>query len=365
MKQDIPLTANEKYIFSLRSLYESYGYTLYKMSKFEEYDLYSKNKDFLVSDGVITFTDTSGKLLALKPDVTLSIIKNTAGSHSSVQKLHYNENVYRVSKNTHEFRELMQVGLECIGDIDDMCLYEVLELSSKSLKCISEHCVLDVSDIGILLKLLDYTGIPEDEKKDALRCIGEKNMHELASKCRALGIEDAKTDKLIGIIKLHGSPRITVEKIRRETAGIIDTSQTEEFFEIVSALENSGNNVNIDFSLVEDINYYNGLIFKGFIEGIPNSVLSGGQYDTLMKKMKRTERAVGFAVYLDMLEQLNKNEEKFDADTIMVYNDKLAFTEIEAAADKLRQDGKSVFVTKEIPQGIRYRTVIDLRNGEV
>ena len=68
---DLSLSFQEKVIFSLRGLYRSYGYTQYKMSKFEEYDLYANNKDFLISDRVITFTDTNGKLMALKPDVTL------------------------------------------------------------------------------------------------------------------------------------------------------------------------------------------------------------------------------------------------------------------------------------------------------
>ena len=71
------LKNDEKAIFKLRTIYQKYGYTQYKMSKFEEYDLYVRNKKFLVSDNIITFTDTDGKLMALKPDVTLSIIKNT------------------------------------------------------------------------------------------------------------------------------------------------------------------------------------------------------------------------------------------------------------------------------------------------
>ena len=87
--------------FKLRSLYSDNGYRQFKMSKFEEYDLYMKNKDFLISDGIITFNDTNGKLLALKPDVTLSIVKNSKDIPGYVQKLYYNENVYRVSGNSH------------------------------------------------------------------------------------------------------------------------------------------------------------------------------------------------------------------------------------------------------------------------
>ena len=70
------LTRTEKRIFALRTLYSRAGYRSYRMRKFEDYDLYSRNKDFLLSDRVITFTDTNGKLKALKPDVTLSIVKN-------------------------------------------------------------------------------------------------------------------------------------------------------------------------------------------------------------------------------------------------------------------------------------------------
>ena len=57
--------------------------------------------------------------------------------------------------------------------------------------------------------------------------------------------------------------------------------------------------VMIDFSVVNHVKYYNGIAFKGFIEGIPSGILSGGQYDNLMKKMNKRYGAIGFAVYLD------------------------------------------------------------------
>ena len=130
------LDYQERILASLRVLYDRYGYRPYKMNKFEEYDLYARNKDFLISDSIITFTDRSGKLMALKPDVTLSIVKNTADT-GSVQKLYYNENVYRVSKGSGVFREMLQVGLECLGQIDDYAIFEVLLLAAKSLLAIS------------------------------------------------------------------------------------------------------------------------------------------------------------------------------------------------------------------------------------
>ena len=105
--------SEEQAVFALRGLYQCYGYTPYKMSRFEEYDLYVRNKDFLISDRIITFSGEGGKLMALKPDVTLSIVKNAPEASGVVQKVYYSENVYR------DYREIMQAGLECVGDLTD------------------------------------------------------------------------------------------------------------------------------------------------------------------------------------------------------------------------------------------------------
>ena len=64
----------------------------------------------------------------------------------------------------------------------------------------------------------------------------------------------------------------------------------------------------IDFSVVNDMNYYNGIVFKGYIKGIPAGILSGGQYDSLLVKMGRRSRAAGFAVYMDLLERFEIKE---------------------------------------------------------
>lgn len=362
MIQQINLKANEGIIFNLRSLYDSYGYSQYRMSKFEEYDLYSNNKDFLVSDGVITFTDTNGKLMALKPDVTLSIVKNTRDGEC-VQKLYYNENVYRVSKSTHSFKEIMQVGLECIGNVDDYCIYEVLTLAAKSLQQISDSSVLDVSSLDILMQVIDFAGIPDSEKKDVFRCIGEKNMHELMQKCAELEIDSIKIELLKSLISLHGKPSAVIPRLEKLLESVPEKEPLNKFKSIVTALKS--NNINIDFSVIDDIRYYNGIVFKGFIQGVPNSVLSGGQYDVLMKKMKRKTGAIGFAVYLDILEQFNIEKEKFDVDAVLVYDNESDFALIEETTEMMRAENKSVLVLDKVPQDIRYRTLVAIENGEV
>ena len=213
------LKSGEQAIFELRALYQRYGYTPFKMSKFEEYDLYVQNKDFLVGDGVITFNDTDGKLLALKPDVTLSIIKNSRDGEGITSKVYYNENVYRISGTTHTFKEIMQTGLECIGDIDIYAMTEVVLLAMKSLEAVSEDYVLDLSHLGLLSALVGKLSVTEADKKKIIACVSEKNTHGLRALCSSIGADAEITQKLVTLISAYGKPKKVLPKLRALNAG--------------------------------------------------------------------------------------------------------------------------------------------------
>lgn len=360
------LLPSENIVFLLRELYDKYGYSRYKMNKFEEYDLYAKNKDFLISDSVITFTDTNGKLLALKPDVTLSIVKNTKDSGNTVQKLYYNENVYRVSKGTHSFKEITQVGLEAIGNIDGYCIFEVISLAVKSLVCTEKNCILEISHLGLLSDVINYAGIPESEIKKVIRFIGEKNVHELLAFCDSLGIEKAKADLLASTAKIYGTPDEVLPWIRENLKDIADEKNIQVFENVINALkcEENGDVIRIDFSVVDDLRYYNGFVFKGFAQGIPTSVLSGGQYDALMQNMKRKSGAVGFAVYLDSFENAASDSE-YDVDVLFVYSENADILMLKKTADEIIANGESVLMQQEKTDGIKYKRLITEKDGEV
>lgn len=357
---DLFLNFNEKVVFSLRSLYSSRGYSQYKMSKFEEYDLYATNKDFLISDSVITFTDTNGKLMALKPDVTLSIIKNIKDEPETISKVFYNENVYRISGGSHTYKEIMQAGLECFGDIDSYSLCEVITLAAKSLKTISESCVLDISHLGLLENIFESFNIPKMDRAQILKFIGDKNIHELGRYCEKLGIEEENIETLKFLVSFSGNPDEIIPELIKKLDGKTDISPLLDMQVVLAAIEPSLKSMlRVDFSVVNDIKYYNGIVFKGFIEGIPTSVLSGGQYDKLMKKMNRRSSAIGFAVYLDMLERFNLLSNEYDFNTLITYSDKTDLSALNKFADELIEKGERVLVSKKPFENIKYRRLID------
>ena len=359
--ENVALGFNEQVTLSLRSLYRGFGYSQYTMSKFEEYDLYARNKDFLISDQVITFTDTNGKLMALKPDVTLSIVKNSKDMPNGVQKVYYNENVYRVSKDA-RFKELMQIGLECLGVIDEYHLTEVLLLAAESLRRIDGDCVLDVSHLGVLSAVMDAIGLLREQQPQAVRFIGEKNLHELTALCRAASIADDRIDLLGKLITVGGNPATVLPTLQSLLADVIDTAPLDQLARVIAALNHAGcgEMIRIDFSVVDNMRYYNGIVFKGFVNGVPSGVLSGGQYDKLMQKMHRKSGAIGFAVYLDQLDRLHETVSEFDVDTVLLYDSGADAASVCQAVQSLAAQDLRVMAATEIPVDVRYRQLAKL-----
>ena len=357
------LKREEEILFALRRLYRLFGYTQYKMRKFEEYDLYAGNRDFLVSSGIITFQDTDGKLLALKPDVTLSIIRSGRDEPGAVQKVCYQENVYRVAGYSGAFREIMQAGIECIGAVDVTQLAEVLELAAESLRVISGDSVLAVAHLDALNRLMEEAGLSPDDRKTALSFVRRKSLHELQALCAQRAENGEAAERLVRLAGLSDTPEKALEAM--EALGC--AKEAGELRQVLAALDKTEvrGAVRIDFSAVNDPGYYNGLVFQGYAGGIPERVIAGGQYDRLMRKMGRTARAAGFAVYLDTLERL-EDQPMQDADVLLLYPEEADGEKALEAARKLRRRGLSVSLMREKPENRRFgRTAVLAGQGEV
>lgn len=363
MRYDSELRNEEKIIYALRRIYHSYGYKQYRMSKFEDYDFYAKNKDFLVSDNIISFTDTNGRLMALKPDVTLSIVRNINDELKQTQKLYYNENVYRVSKKSNSFRELMQVGLECIGAVDTYSINEVITLAALSLKSISDSSILTISHMGIIENLLDRWNCQRRDRQELLRCIAEKNRHEAAALLDRSGADEALKNDLLRIMGIHNMPGAAYEELKGPGIASDILSQLKSIIDLAE-INGISDMLRFDFSIINDTNYYNGIVFYGFVEGIPLAVLAGGQYDRLMSRLKKKTSAIGFAVYMDRLERLYGSAEKYDIDSLILYDDATDITELNIFAKKMYDEGRSFMLAKSVPEGLKYKQLLNFDKND-
>ncbi len=357
------LRTNEEAVLRLRALYHRYGYTSYKVSKFEEYDLYAHNKSFLICENILTFTDTNGRLMALKPDVTLSIVKNVGEDETITHKLCYSEKVYRTSGQAEGFREIGQTGLECIGRIDPYLTGEVLMLATKSLSLIGDRYVLDLSHMGFLLGLLASVGVEEGDVSAVLSLVANKNLPGLSAFLSERGLDASRVTTATSIYEPLST---ALPKLSALVSGDRMQAAYDELLELMRAAEAWGisDALYVDFSISADRSYYDGIIFRGYVDGIPEAILLGGRYDSLLRKMGKRAEAIGFAVYPELIDALSAPAERFDADAVVLYGDESDVGDVIEAVKKLEADGKTVRAERESETATRCRTLYRMQGRE-
>lgn len=342
-----PRKRSELAILELRALYAQYGYREFRMNKFEEYDFYAEYRSFLQAENILTFHDPSGKLLALKPDITLSIVKSIKNGSPLPQRLCYSETVYRTQGDAGSFREIPQVGLEYIGDIDLYAAAEVVSLAIDSLRAFSKRFIMDVSHVGLAAGLLAETKLPAGKQAQLSACIRAKNAHELRALCAESGVADSLAEKLASLSSLYGPS----EQVLSEAAALDVNAATHtalsELCSLCSTLKAAGlPDVNIDLSLLNDLSYYNGIIFQGFLPDIHSPVISGGRYDSLLRRMQKQYGAIGFAVNVALLDSLNVPGENPEAPLPLSYSGDGDAAEALKNARAVAAGGKCVLVEK-------------------
>ena len=346
----------------LNRLYEQYGYRKFKMSRFEDYDLYAQNRDFLRQDRIITFTDADGALKALKPDITLSIMKSNGGDS---EKVYYNENVCREVGGA--FREILQVGVESVEQIDPYAEAEVIVLAAKSLRTISEDYVLDLSDVSFVGGLLDCMGLTGIRRERVLALLAQKNVPGIQAMAGQGELQRRDADDLVQLMEIYAPLKEGIAQAGALARNNASWEALRQLSVTASILESFGLNgqVRLDFSLVNSMDYYNGVIFQGFLPGLHTPVLSGGRYDNLPRKMGKQVGAIGFALYMGRLEQFFGQERQYDADVLLTYGPDADLVKLAAFAERLRQEGRSVRCERETgqPCPVRCRKKVRYTDG--
>lgn len=305
------LRGDEKYVLSLRGLYESFGFERWRVGKFEEYSLYIDNKSFLGQRNIITVTSPSGRLLALKPDITLSIVKGAVAAGGDTVKAYYSENVYAPDPDSDTIKEIPQVGVEYLcptasGADFAPAVAETCLLAARSLELLGHPWVLCLSHMGFIKAVLDEAGLEGADRATAAHLIAEKNPHGLLELMEGMGRRRAG-ERLAAIARLSGDP----EKVTADASALVYSAEAEDSLAELRALAGqvsaaalASGTVQVDFSIINDVDYYGGAVFKGFVSGLPRAVVTGGRYDRMAEKLGGGGGAVGFAVLIGELERL-------------------------------------------------------------
>lgn len=286
----------------ITDLFTMRGYSRAITPTVEYYDLFDDDMLGIPQEQMYKLTSVSGRIMALRPDMTIPIARLVSTRLKDVPapiRLYYTENIFKVNMNGsgHE-NEITQSGIELIGAKGLAADLEVLDMAVKVFeKCGISDYAIELGHAGFFGSLVRGLGVDDEKKEEIRRSIESKNYAELS--LILSGIDDSPSAKVLKLLpSLYGGAEI-LDEAEKLCAGNGEAMEYLDYLrELYSKLSeiSPDANINLDLGMVHRNNYYTGVVFRGYINGYGNTVISGGRYDGLMEKFGRPMPATGFAV---------------------------------------------------------------------
>jgi len=283
-------------------LFQKWGYKEVITPTVEYYETFNQNSNPLREEDMYKFFDNKGRILVLRPDMTVPIARVVETKLKDTMlpiKLRYTSNIFRVHKSLGGKRnEYTDIGVELIGLEDGKSDLEILVLALEGLKKIGlKDFKLEIGNIGFFNGAFANTDIDEECKSKIAKFIDEKNLKSLEEYLEDLDIEKEYKAFFNKLPWMFGGKEILDQA--KELAFNNSIKENLEYLEnLYLDLEQLGygNNITFDLGMIPRLNYYTGIIFKGYCEGVGTTVLRGGRYDNLIKPYKKYLPAIGFSI---------------------------------------------------------------------
>lgn len=292
----------------LHSAFANSGFHQVVTPGFEFYDVFSTAEMYYPQETMYKSIDNKGRVLVARPDSTIPIARLVCSrlkDYPMPLKLYYEQKVFRNNPGLRgRSNEMLQMGVEVIGDDSFESDVELLALSVKALSlCGFGDVRIELGHVGIFKLLMERLNVDPDVKSAIHQFISAKNYAALSSKLDKCE-KDQTTTILRELPKLFGGTEVF------KKAKILFDGYDEKLIEmleylkaIYASLTDLGleESVIIDFGLVNQADYYSSLVFKGYTSRAREPVLSGGRYDNLLKDFGCDLPATGFAVNVDQI----------------------------------------------------------------
>ncbi len=290
----------------VKEVFKRFGYRQIQTPTFEYYDLFSEIESAIDTEDMYKLIDASGKILVLRPDVTIPIARMVATKYDTIEeylKFMYFTPVFRSSDfRAGGKREFLQAGIEYLGNPDPEADAEVIVTAISSLKDMGFNRIhIDMGQTDYFKGIMKEIDIEPDIKNSIRKLIENKNFADLSIFLDSQKIEPIHKELLSEVPYLYGDFEEIVLKVKDRAINETMKNSADNLLKIYKIIGEYGYSkyVFADLGLINHLDYYSGMIFKGYIENFGTPVISGGRYDDLFKKFGKEVPATGFGINTD------------------------------------------------------------------
>ncbi|MBS1469955.1 MAG: ATP phosphoribosyltransferase regulatory subunit [Lachnospiraceae bacterium] len=287
------------------------GYQEVVTPTIEYYKTYETGFYNINEQDMYKFFDAQGRILMLRADMTIPIARLAATKFKDVNpplRFRYCANVFKVHEDlSGKKNEISDCGVELIGVPQDSGDLEILMTALDALSVVKNHqWVLEIGNINFFREACRLFALSVEDSEELSDLIDRKSMTPLAEKLKELKLPDNARQFFLQLPWMSGDQQM-LEDAKQYCFCEPLKEIIERMIVLAKDLQELGcERVQFDLGKTKNLNYYTGIVFEAYVEGVGKRVLSGGRYDTLLEKYGRNLPAVGFSIKLDAFAEIGE-----------------------------------------------------------
>lgn len=285
------------------------GFIQIKPEIFEEYDEITKIDKNISTKSMVKVV--SNKVMVLRPDITISLMKNLIPrwEDNLNLKLFYHSTVYKNKKNGDGIIQCRQFGCEYLGEPSIDADREVVNLAFNIFRKFTDEFLLEIGSGNYIDGFVEALDIDSQTEREFKKLLYRKNKPELEVFANDLDIKPELKELMLNILSIRGTLKEVTEKANKYFTNDRMKKGIEQLNTISTLIskEDLDKYTLFDLSMVSKLDYYDGIMLKGYFKSLYKEILSGGRYDGLTESFGRRVPAIGFTIYFDaLMEAINR-----------------------------------------------------------
>ena len=285
------------------------GFIQIKPEIFEEYDEITQIDKNISTKSMVKVV--SNKVMVLRPDITISLMKNLIPRWEDdlSLKLFYHSTVYKNKRNGDGIIQCRQFGCEYLGEPSMDADREVVNLAFNILRKFTDEFLLEIGSGNYIDGFVEALNIDSDTEKQYKKLLYRKNKPELEAFAQKLDIKPELKELMVNILSIRGTLKEVTERANKYFTNARMKKGIDQLNTISTLIskEDLDKYTLFDLSMVSKLDYYDGIMLKGYYKSLYKEILSGGRYDSLTESFGKRVPAIGFTIYFDaLMEAINR-----------------------------------------------------------